>query len=198
MQFFYFGVQFRDGAIVADNIVGVESASFPVHLRRHDTVDLGIAQAIACSYPRALHCFRHIDQQYPVDQCLLAGLEQQRNDKHDIRCRGLFGPQQHGGTDPGVQYGFEPASRLRILEHRFAQLRTVEAAIGIQYLLTKTGDDLAQRGLAGFDQFAAEDIRVDDLCAEAGEMIAGGRLAAADSPGQADFEQLQPNPASCR
>ena len=85
-----------------------------------------------------------------------------------------------------------------ILEHRFAQLRTVEAAIGIQYLLTKTGDDLAQRGLAGFDQFAAEDIRVDDLCAEAGEMIAGGRLAAADSPGQADFEQLQPNPASCR
>ena len=67
-----------------------------------------------------------------------------------------------------------------------------------QYLIAEAVDDLFQRGLSRLDQFTAQQVCVDHLGPKAGEMVAGGGLAAADTAGQPDPEQVQPSPASCR
>ena len=76
-----------------------------------------------------------------------------------------------------------------IAEYPLAQAGAVEAARAVQHLCAECRNDLGQRRLPGFHQFAAEQVGVDHLRPEFGEVIAGSRLTAADAAGQTDLEQ---------
>ena len=99
MQAIHRGVQFGDAAVIADHVVGTAQARRAIDLGGEDLGNLRIVEAIAGGDPGALKWLGYIDYQYPVDQRSLAGLEQQRDDEHDVRRRGIFGASQHRVED---------------------------------------------------------------------------------------------------
>lgn len=94
-----------------------------------------------------------------------------------------------------MQDTFEALTQAVVGKNALAQPGTVEMAVAVDHVGAEYTGDFVECDLPGFDQFATEQVGVYDSGTEAREMIAGGRLAAADTAGQTD---CQPRPANCR
>ena len=198
MQFCNCFVQFGGAAVVVHDVGGVGQTRGPVSLRLQDACDLRRVQAVPCGHPGALYIFRDVDQEHAVDKGLLAGLEQQRDHEYDVGCRRSCGTFEHRFADLRVQDIFELPTRLRVSENPLAQANAVEVPGAVEHRWPESGDDLGECRLSRFDQCAAQQVGIYDVCAQACELVAGGGLAAAYATGQSDRQQVQARPASCR
>ena len=90
---------------------------------------------------------------------------------------------------------FQLVTRVRVGEYAGAQCSAVESPSPSRIASPKAAT-ISCSPLAWFYQFPAEQVGVDDLGAELGEMVAGRSLAAADAASQADLQHSAGRPVA--
>ncbi len=93
-------------------------------------------------------------------------------------------------ADARVQDRFQALLCLRLPEHDRSQAAAFEVAVAGQDRWTELGDDLRQRRAARRDEFAGDEIGVDDRCTCCGESSRNRRLPRGNAAGQSDDEAI--------
>jgi hypothetical protein len=184
VHFGYRFVQLSCRSYVLDDIVGDCQPLFARRLRLQYPLRLFGAAAVACPQSLQLQRFRRVDQQHPVGAVAAAAFGQQWHDQYGIGRIGLLGELTHASFDQGMQQVFQKLSLLRVVEDPLPELATVQVACGVEDLPAEPMHDGIQRGFAGFNQFAADPVGIDNRNAEIFEDRAGRGFAAGDSAGQ--------------
>ena len=94
----------------------------------------------------------------------------------------------HFGANGRMQDRLEPGACSGVAEDDLAQPTSVEPAVGVEYVTAEGLCDSSQRRLAGFDDVAGDEVRVDQRHAVGREQIGDGGLAAGDAAGEGDAE----------
>jgi len=92
----------------------------------------------------------------------------------------LFAPE---GADAGVQDVFEFFAGGGVGKNAAGNLVAAEPAVGIQHVRAEQSLNFSERGLAGFDDFASQQIRVHHGDAAFEQQVVSGGLAHADAAG---------------
>src|SRR5690606_28825305 len=93
--------------------------------------------------------------------------------------------------------GFEATAGGCVLEYQRAHRVAVETAVGGDDPVAELGADRLDRGAAGAAEFVRDTVGIDDVDAEGRKASLDGRLAAADTAGDADEEGALARSGGC-
>jgi len=96
-----------------------------------------------------------------------------------------------------VEDGLEFLAQGRIAEDAASDFGAIEPARGIQSVAAEGGDDFRERRLAGLDDFASENVGIDNRDIALTEQITRGGFAHADAAGYAQDDHGDDSTASC-
>ncbi len=181
--------QGRGVAVVQDDVVGERASLIARRLCAHDCHHLGLCQMIASDDARKLQFLRAIDEQHPREIIPSTALDQQWNADQTIGSVSRSNMGAHPFTNQGMQDRFELAASGLVGEHQPPQRGPIERSAGFEDGLPESGDDVGQSTLAWLNDFAGNDIGIDDDDAMTlGESPTHQAFARADAAGHANHK----------
>jgi len=176
---------------IDEDVIGSIEARFPRRLVGDDPASCRFLKSIAPHHARNLGFDCAVDDQNPVDAVSpCPGFDQQRNREDQIgggfRCR--LCKRVRLGANHRVQHLLKRFLRRDISEHKLTHPAPVKRA----GFIDESGSKLSANWLDGLatcgGQFMCNRVGIDDVGAEARELIGGERLPAADASRESNAE----------
>jgi hypothetical protein len=173
-------------ATVVDYVIRDCQPFVTTRLRGQHALSLFQCAAITLHQPAYLGFLFAINNQYPVHELPEWRVRKQGYDDQLVGAVGSIGLAPGFETDPRVQDGLEIAACIIVGEHKLAHRGPIEVARYVDHAITETRPNLIERRLAALDNFASNDVGVDDGDAEVCKHLGDYGLAAGDATGQPD------------
>ncbi len=180
------GAERVEADIVVDDVISDAQAHFPACLGGKNTARLLLGFRVAGQQPAYLRVLVAIDDQYAIDEISERRCSQQRYHDKLIVAAGRFGLPDHLFPDARVQYGFQLFTCVVVRKHELAHYSAVEPAVVADDLLAERLSNVIEPRPTRHDDFASDDIRIDNGCPQFDEQVRDSRFAARDPACQAD------------
>jgi len=158
-------------AIIVDDVISDREALLTARLGREDATSLLLGLGVALQQAANLGVLVTVDDQDSVDIGPERRFNQQGHNDQLIIAASLFCLFEHGLLDAWVQDSFKATSRAVIGKHELSQGGSVQCPVVINYCFAKRLAYLIKCRLTRHDDFARDDVGIDDGGAELGEQV---------------------------